>query len=88
MTGLVVPNSSGRGVVTITGVVLVDPVTGKSYAVGRGSESFDPDTYDHVYAYNDGKLVTDTATNGVDTWVKTYTYTGEDLTGETRWVKQ
>jgi hypothetical protein len=38
--------------------------------------------------YSAGLLVTDTATDGTSTWVKTYTYTSGNLTGETKWVKQ
>jgi len=33
-------------------------------------------------------VTTDTATDGTATWVKTYSYTGANLTGETKWVKQ
>jgi hypothetical protein len=50
---------------------------------------FNPDACSHVYAYNaSGLVTTDTATDGTATWVKTYSYTGANLTGETKWVKQ
>ena len=50
---------------------------------------FDPDACSHVYAYNaSGLVTTDTATDGTAIWVKTYSYTGASLTGETKWVKQ
>jgi len=49
---------------------------------------FDPDACSHVYGFTGGDLTTDTATDGVGTWVKTYSYTGANLTGETKWVKQ
>ena len=50
---------------------------------------FDPSSCSHVYAYNaSGLVTTDTATDGTATWVKTYSYTGANLTGETKWVKQ
>jgi hypothetical protein len=50
---------------------------------------FNPDACSHVYAYNaSGLVTTDTATDGTATWVKTYSYTGANLTGETAWVKQ
>lgn len=51
-------------------------------------QSFNPDACAHTYGYSGGVLVTDTATDGTSTWVKTYSYTSGDLTGETKWVKQ
>jgi hypothetical protein len=51
--------------------------------------AFDPDACSHVYAYNaSGLVTTDTATDGTATCVKTHSYTGANLTGETKWVKQ
>ena len=51
-------------------------------------QSFNPDDCAHTYGYSAGLLVTDTATDGASTWVKTYSYTSGNLTGETKWVKQ
>lgn len=51
-------------------------------------QSFNPDSCAHAYGYSAGLLVTDTATDGATSWVKTYSYTSGDLTGETKWVKQ
>lgn len=51
-------------------------------------QSFNPDACAHTYGYSAGLLVTDTATDGTSTWVKTYSYTSGNLTGETKWVKQ
>lgn len=51
-------------------------------------QSFSPDACAHAYGYSAGLLVTDTATDGTSTWVKTYSYTSGNLTGETKWVKQ
>ena len=51
-------------------------------------QPFSPDACTHTYGYSAGLLVTDTATDGTTTWVKTYSYTSGDLTGETKWVKQ
>ena len=51
-------------------------------------QPFGPDACAHVYGYSAGLLVTDTATDGTSTWVKTYSYTSGNLTGETKWVKQ
>jgi len=43
----------------------------------------------HTYTYNgDGTLATDTATDGYNTWVKTYTYNAGVLSSESAWVKQ
>lgn len=51
-------------------------------------QSFNPDSCAHTYGYSAGLLVTDTATDGATSWVKTYSYTSGNLTGETKWVKQ
>lgn len=51
-------------------------------------QPFSPDSCAHTYGYSAGLLVTDTATDGASTWVKTYSYTSGNLTGETKWVKQ
>ena len=52
------------------------------------NQPFSPDSCAHTYGYSAGLLVTDTATDGASTWVKTYSYTSGNLTGETKWVKQ
>ena len=51
-------------------------------------QSFNPGSCAHTYDYSAGKLVTDTATDGTTSWVKTYSYTLGNLTGETKWVRQ
>jgi hypothetical protein len=49
----------------------------------------DTDNLPLVYAYNaDGTIHTITATHESTSWVKTYTYTGGNVTGESEWVKQ
>jgi YD repeat-containing protein len=50
---------------------------------------FDPNACAHTYGYDaSGLIVTDTATDGATTWVKTYTYNAAaQLTGETKWVR-
>ncbi|MCK9212891.1 MAG: hypothetical protein M0P52_00220 [Rhodoferax sp.] len=75
-------------------VVLLDPATGQAYA-GGGSlvpdstgALFNPDACSHIYGFTGGDLTTDTATDGVGTWVKTFGYTAGLLTSETAWVKQ
>lgn len=49
-----------------------------------------PDKFAHAYGYDgSGRLITDTITNGSDTYVKTYGYDGSGrLTTESLWVKQ
>jgi hypothetical protein len=74
-------------------VVLLDPATGLPYAGGglvpdSTGALFNPDACSHVYGFTGGDLTTDTATDGVGTWVKTFGYTGGLLTSETKWVKQ
>ena len=51
-------------------------------------QPFSPDACAHTYDYRAGLLVTDTATDGTTSWVKTYSYTLGNLTGETKWVRQ
>lgn len=51
-------------------------------------QPFSLDACAHAYGYSAGLLVTDTATDGATSWVKTYSYTSGNLTGETKWVKQ
>lgn len=47
------------------------------------------DVLAHTYTYNgDNTIATDAVTDGTWTWVKTYSYTAGNLTGETAWVKQ
>lgn len=74
-------------------VVLLDPATSAPVAPGSSAVDstgapFNPEACAHAYAYSAGLLITDTATNGAATWVKTYSYTSGNLTGETKWVKQ
>ena len=35
-----------------------------------------------------GNITTETATDGINVWVKTYTWTSGVLTAESKWVKQ
>lgn len=52
-----------------------------------GEDPLSPDDLPHTYTYNaSGQIVTDTVTNGVKTWVKTFSYTNGQLTSETAWV--
>lgn len=39
------------------------------------------------FTYSSGKVATITATVGVDSWTRTLTYAGDDLTGISGWVK-
>ncbi|MBK7314913.1 hypothetical protein [Candidatus Aalborgicola defluviihabitans] len=78
----------------VQGVVLLDPVTGLPAAIGSSTVDsagtpFTSDACSHVYGYNgSGQMITDTATDGTRTWVKTFSYTSGNLTGETKWVLQ
>jgi hypothetical protein len=50
---------------------------------------FSPESLAHTLAYNgDGKLETDTCTDGEKTWVQTFTYEGDQLVGISAWVRQ
>ena len=64
------------------------PTTGPTTVADSTGAFFDPDTCSHAYAYSNGLLTTDTATDGALSWVKTYSYTAGALTGETKWVRQ
>lgn len=64
------------------------PVTGSATVEDSTGAAFDPDACAHAYTYSNGLLTSDTATDGTTTWVKTYSYTSGNLTGETKWVRQ
>jgi hypothetical protein len=43
----------------------------------------------HTYVFNgDGTIGSDTCTDGVNSWTKTYGYTTGNLTSETTWMRQ
>lgn len=43
----------------------------------------------HAFTYDDGgNLLTDTVTDGDDSWVRTYTWSGTNKTSDSGWVKQ
>lgn len=64
-------------------------IQGVTVSDSTGTYSFDPNSAAHAYGYNpDGTLATDTATWGGLTFVKSFTYTAGQLTGESAWVKQ
>jgi hypothetical protein len=64
------------------------PTTGRTTVADSTGAAFDPDACAHTYAYTNGLLTTDTATDGAASWVKTYTYTSGVLSAESKWVKQ
>ena len=76
---------TGSGTVN---VVATAALTTAESVMDSTGQPFSPDACTHVYGYSAGLLVTDTATDGTSTWVKTYSYTSGNLTGETKWVKQ
>jgi hypothetical protein len=54
-----------------------------------GENALSPDSLPHVRTYNgSNQILTDTVTDGTNTWVQTYTYTGSNLTGLSAWVLQ
>lgn len=57
---------------------IIEPVSGEPESSGT-----------HVYGYDgSGNLITDTWTNAAGVFVKTYSYTSGNLSGESKWVKQ
>lgn len=53
-----------------------------------GAFNVNPDAWPHAYTYTGTLLHTDAITDGSSNWVRTYTYSGNTLTGLTGWVKQ
>lgn len=50
---------------------------------------FNPDNCAIAYGRDaSGNITTETATDGSNSWVKTYTWTSGVLTAESKWVKQ
>lgn len=49
---------------------------------------FDLDACALTFGYSADLLTTVTASDGANTWVKTYGYTAGVLTNETKWVRQ
>ena len=76
---------TGSGAVNVVATAALPTAESVMDSTGK---PFSPDACTHVYGYSAGLLVTDTATDGTSTWVKTYSYTSGNLTGETKWVKQ
>ena len=65
------------------------PVRTAETVLDSTGQPFSPDACAHAYGYNaSGLIVTDTATDGATSWVKTYSYNATaQLTGETNWVR-
>ncbi|MFM0638092.1 hypothetical protein PQQ63_15425 [Paraburkholderia metrosideri] len=54
-----------------------------------GQVQFDPDSLPASYTYDgSNRVLTESVTYGASVFVKTYTYTGSNLTSESAWVKQ
>lgn len=54
-----------------------------------GKTLISPDSLPHAYTYNaSNQLIADTMTDGTNTWIKTFVYSGSNLTAESAWVKQ
>ena len=69
-------------------VAATTPLPTTNAVIDSTGQPFSLDACAHTYGYSAGLLVTDTATDGTSTWVKTYSYTSGNLTDETKWVKQ
>jgi hypothetical protein len=73
-------------------VVLLNPASGQPVVpsvVDSTGSCVNPDSWSHVYGYDaSNQMITDTGTDGVGIWVKTFSYTAGNLTGETKWVRQ
>lgn len=76
---------TGTGTVNVVATAALP--TAESVMDSTG-QPFSPGSCAHAYGYSAGLLVTDTATDGTTSWVKTYSYTLGKLTGETKWVRQ
>ena len=76
---------TGSGAVNVVATAALPTAESVMDSTGK---PFSPGSCAHVYGYSAGLLVTDTATDGTTSWVKTYSYTSGNLTGETKWVKQ
>lgn len=60
-----------------------------NYVMDNSGNALSPDSLPHVYTYNGSNaILTDTVTDGTNTWVQTYTYTGSNLTGKSVWALQ
>ena len=46
-----------------------------------------PSKYANTFTYSSGLVQTAAFTNGTNTWTKTYTYTGSDVTGISLWAR-
>jgi len=54
-----------------------------------GMHPFDPNACAHAYTYNgSNQILTDTATLGIQSWVKTYTYSGNNIASVSAWIFQ
>lgn len=56
----------------------------------RDTDGYPVPTYKaHTFTYDgSGNLQTDTVTDGANTWVRTYTWTGSDMSSDSGWVRQ
>lgn len=71
-------------------VIMVD---GEGRAAPAGGEAdntggvFNPDSMAQTLTWGTNGVTTVVATNGVNTWTRTFTYTNGNLTGVSIWVK-
>lgn len=58
------------------------------YVTASDGTQLDLDSLEHTYGYSGSVLTSDTVTYLGNTYVKTYVFTGSNLTFESRYVKQ
>lgn len=67
----------------------VRDLSGNSPIVTDPGLAFDPDKMDQTFAYDgSGNLITITITDGINTWVKTFTYVDSAIATVSDWVLQ
>lgn len=76
------------GTVDSSGALRVSGTVASGGVVDDEGTTIDVDSMSHVLGYTAGNLTTDTVTDGVDTWVQTFTYTDGVVTAISEWVKQ
>lgn len=73
--------------ITTTGTVVT--MAAVDAVLDSTGQAFAPVSLAHTYTYTASNQVqTDTCTDGVHTWVKTYSYTGSNLQTVSAWVRQ
>lgn len=78
-------------------VYLVDPATGMPFMIDIMVKPAELDTagntvpvwYGHTFSYDSsGNLVSDTVSDGTNSWTRSYTYSSGNMASDSGWVKQ